>query len=238
MDGGEKMFRKLFSALGPVICLSVWMGGAASGEPVGEPVVSRSNAPAQEVHSRLSALLGQERAALGEIGPDQLEKLVRKPGAAGGLRDFSYDEAWLAAQPKATGDEQFRCLAEALYFEARGESLKGQFAVGEVILNRVDSGSFPDTVCGVIRQGTGRKFRCQFTYTCDGIKEVIREPKAYERVAKVARALMDGAPRRLTDGATYYHTRQVRPSWARKFKKTAELGEHYFYKPPVRLSMR
>ncbi len=228
------MFRKLLSALAPAIGLSVLLTGLAWGEPV----VSRSNAPEGQIGSRLSALLGQERAALGAIGSQEMKKLVRPPAAGGGNTPFSYDEAWLAAQPKPTGDAQFKCLAEALYFEARGESLKGQFAVGEVILNRVDAPNFPDTVCGVVKQGTGRKFRCQFTYTCDGKKEVISEPKAYERVAKVARALLDGAPRGLTNGATYYHSRKVRPRWARKFKKTAALGQHYFYKPPVRLSMR
>ncbi len=228
------MFRELLSALAPAIGFSVLLTGLAWGEPV----VSRSNAPDGQIHSRLSALLGQERAVLGAIGSQEMRKLVRPPEAGRGDKPFSYDEEWLAAQPEATGDEQFRCLAEALYFEARGESLKGQFAVGEVILNRVDAPDFPDTVCGVVKQGTGRKFRCQFTYTCDGIKEVIREPKAYERVAKVARALLDGAPRGLTSGATYYHTRKVNPHWARKFTRTAALGQHYFYKPPVRLSMR
>eukprot|EP00581_Thalassiosira_minuscula_P035425 CAMPEP_0184455124 /NCGR_PEP_ID=MMETSP0740-20130409/22369_1 /TAXON_ID=385413 /ORGANISM="Thalassiosira miniscula, Strain CCMP1093" /LENGTH=142 /DNA_ID=CAMNT_0026826875 /DNA_START=64 /DNA_END=489 /DNA_ORIENTATION=- len=83
---------------------------------------------------------------------------------------IEYSKAWLDAQPKAAGGEQFACLAEALYFEARGETVKGQFAVAEVILNRVKSAQFPNSLCGVIKQGTGRKYQCQFTYTCDGHK--------------------------------------------------------------------
>ena len=142
--------------------------------------------------------------------------------------DFS--RSWIDQQPRAEGGEQWQCLAEALYFEARGETIKGQFAVAEVILNRVQSERFPNTPCGVIRQGTGRKYQCQFTYTCDGRKEVIAEKQAYERVAKVARLAMDGAAESLTDGATYYHTTAVRPSWARRFTQTTKIGVHLFYR--------
>lgn len=141
---------------------------------------------------------------------------------------------WLDAQPKASGGEQWRCLSEALYFEARGETVKGQFAVAEVILNRVKSSRYPDTLCEVINQGTGRRYQCQFSYTCDGRKEVISEPVAFRRVAKVARAAIDGLDVELTDGATHYHTVAVRPSWSRRFHQTAQIGVHVFYRPDIR----
>lgn len=178
-------------------------------------------------------LVSREKRALGTIPAAQLDTLMRRPEAAGGI---SYSASWLAAQPGAKGGAQWACLAEALYFEARGESVKGQFAVAEVILNRVDSRSFPNTVCGVVKQGTGRKYACQFTYTCDGHKEVIREKAAYARVGKVAKLMLDGAPRQLTQGATYYHTKAVRPSWSRKFHRTATIGVHHFYRGATRLS--
>ncbi len=146
----------------------------------------------------------------------------------------SFSKKWLDTLPKATGDENWRCLSEALYFEARGEGVKGQFAVAEVIMNRVQSSRFPDSLCGVIKQGTGRKYQCQFTYTCDGHKEVIAEPKAYERVSKVARAALDGISPELTAGATHYHTTAVRPSWSRVYKKTARIGVHIFYRHTYR----
>ncbi|WP_027260601.1 cell wall hydrolase [Sedimentitalea nanhaiensis] len=146
----------------------------------------------------------------------------------------SYSKSWLDAQPPAAGGEQWRCLSEALYFEARGETVKGQFAVAEVILNRVKSERYPDTLCGVIKQGTGRKYQCQFTYTCDGRKEVIAERKAFERVSKVARAVIDGTKADLTAGATHYHTTSVRPSWARVYKQTARIGVHVFYRHTYR----
>lgn len=144
----------------------------------------------------------------------------------------SFNYGWVDAQPRASGDEQWRCLSEALYFEARGETVKGQFAVAEVIMNRVKSGRFPATLCGVIKQGTGRKYQCQFTYTCDGYKDVIREHQAFLRVSKVARAILDGAvgAGNLTEGATHYHTTAVRPAWARTYKQTARIGVHLFYR--------
>lgn len=143
-----------------------------------------------------------------------------------------YSTRWLDTLPVAGGDEEFHCLAEALYFEARGETVRGQFAVAEVILNRVDSPAYPDTICGVVHQGTGRRHQCQFSYTCDGVPETIAEPRAWERVAKVARVMIDGAPRPLTGEATHYHTNAVRPSWASRLDRTAEIGTHRFYRHP------
>ncbi len=163
-------------------------------------------------------------------------KLIGLFGSKNVKRKDIYSADYIAALPRANGGKQWQCLSEALYFEARGESIKGQVAVAEVILNRVDSPAYPDSVCGVINQGTGRKFACQFTYTCDGRAEIINEQSAYERVAKIARLVMDGLPRNLTKGATHYHTTSVRPSWARKFPKTAKIGSHVFYRQPIVVS--
>lgn len=181
----------------------------------------------------MDQVLKQEQRGLFGLSAARLNKLLRPSGK---VEEISYSKEWLAGLPAAKGGEEWRCLAEALYFEARGESVKGQFAVAEVIMNRVDSPRFPDSVCGVINQGTGRKYQCQFTYTCDGHAEVIAEPRAFERVGKVAKLILSGAPRELTDGATYYHTKSVRPSWSKKFARTATIGVHYFYRPQTKLS--
>lgn len=138
-------------------------------------------------------------------------------------------EDWLMAQPKPTGDEQWQCLTEALYFEARGESLQGQIAVAEVILNRVDSPLYPRTICGVVKQRGGGG--CQFSYVCQG-KVKMREKASADLAGRIARAMLDGAPRILTDGATHFHTRGVRPSWSKRFPKTAAIGAHLFYRQP------
>ncbi|AML49917.1 hypothetical protein RC74_00220 [Falsihalocynthiibacter arcticus] len=148
-------------------------------------------------------------------------------------KSFEYSKSWLASQKPASGDDQWACLSEALYFEARGESVKGQFAVAEVILNRVESAKYPNSVCGVIKQGTGKKYQCQFTYTCDGKKELYNEASARKSTQKIAAALLSGAvPRSLTKGATHYHTKAVKPSWSKKFPRVAAIGVHYFYRQP------
>lgn len=179
-----------------------------------------------------------EARGLASLSQDRIKTLSKAPAivvpvsaAAGGsvATDAVFSRAWLASQPKASGSSEFKCLAEALYFEARGETVKGQFAVAEVIRNRVKSKRFPNSYCAVINQGTGKKHRCQFSYTCDGKPEIVAEPAAYARVAKVARATIDGKSPDITKGATFYHTTAVRPSWSRKFTNTARFGVHLFY---------
>lgn len=180
----------------------------------------------------LAGLLGHERSALTGLGPTRIAALSGggnlAKSVAKGINIHSAD--WIAAQPAPSGGAQWQCLSEALYFEARGESPKGLFAVAEVILNRVDSARYPDDVCGVVNQGTGRKFACQFTFTCDGRPEHINNPASFARVGKVARAMLDGAPRSLTSGATFYHTTSVSPSWAARKERTARIGVHLFYR--------
>ena len=162
-----------------------------------------------------------------------LKRLFRTPDAEkAGL----YDRARLDALPKAKGGRQWSCLTEALYFEARGETVRGMFAVAEVILNRVEDPRYPGSVCGVINQGTGKRFRCQFTYTCDGRPETVSDARAYERVGKVAKIMINGADRPLTKGATHYHTKSVNPKWSRVFPRTATIGYHHFYRQPSRLA--
>jgi len=135
--------------------------------------------------------------------------------------------------PVASGDRTWECLTEALYFEARSETLEGQFAVGEVILNRVDSGKFPNSVCGVVTQGAHRLNACQFSYNCDGKAEHFSEATAYARSGKLAKLLLDGRARVLTGGATYYHASSVNPRWSRSFTKTAQIGQHIFYNAEI-----
>ncbi len=146
------------------------------------------------------------------------------------------DKTALDSLPQANGGADWQCLAEALYFEARGESVAGQIAVAEVILNRVDSRRFPNSVCGVVHQGGTERNACQFSYHCDGRKEVFSEAQAYDRAGKIAKIMLDGRPRELTEGATYFHTEGVRPSWARRMTQTADIGTHLFYALPTRLS--
>lgn len=125
--------------------------------------------------------------------------------------------------------QDLACLAEALYFEARGEGREGQLAVAEVILNRVDSRRFPATVCGVINQPQ------QFSYTIGGPKQ-IKNKNAYRKAIKFAETALSSATRELTGGATYFHTRAVSPNWAYRFTRTARIGHHIFYRTSQRVA--
>lgn len=153
--------------------------------------------------------------------------------------------AALSLDPKAlkrvrvkNRSDNWYCLAEALYFEARGEKLRGQIAVAEVILNRVDSKRYPNTVCGVVQQGQHRRNACQFSYNCDGLSNRIGNKKSFKRLGQLAYVMLNGAERDITGNALYYHNDTVRPRWSRKMVKTARIGRHIFYRRPVKLSKR
>lgn len=207
-------------------------------------VISKSNNPSEALDTGLSALFGAERAVLGSLPSGRVRQLMTDPkpvvraSSRTSRREIRYDDEFLASLQATKGGEPWRCLAEALYFEARGETVEGIFAVAEVILNRVDDERYPDTVCGVIYQGTGKLYQCQFTYSCDGRKEIISEPDAFRKVGKVASLMLEGAPRALTEGATHYHTKSVRPRWSRVFERTATIGYHHFYRQPDRVASR
>ncbi len=210
---------------------------AGSGSATAEVTVSQSNDPGVILSAELTDLLGLEKNIFSAIAPAQISRLKKIPVVRklwGKKPSFSYSLDYLTNLPEARGDKHWQCLSEALYFEARGETVKGQFAVAEVILNRVDSSRYPSSVCGVINQGTGRKFQCQFTYTCDGRSEVVSEQPIWKQVGKVARLMLDGKARELTQGATHYHTKAVNPHWSRKFPRTATIGAHHFYRMPTR----
>ena len=204
-----------------------------AGALASDVVISQSNNPQALLGESVNSVLGNEHAAFSALSRAKVSRLSDEP--AKDATAVRYDRAYLKDLPEAKGSEAWACLAEALYFEARGEPVKGIFAVGEVILNRVKAERFPNSVCGVVNQGTGKKYQCQFTYTCDGHKEVIHEPAAYEKVGKIARLMLDGtAPLDLTDGATHYHTKAVAPRWSRVYDRTTTIGQHHFYRQSER----
>ena len=128
--------------------------------------------------------------------------------------------------------KQEKCLAEAIYFEARGEPVRGQMAVAQVVLNRAFSGKYPNTVCGVVYQNAHRYLACQFTFACDRIRDVIREPDMWERATTIASEMLDGKLWLPEVGkATHYHAHWVRPGWVREMNKMHRLGVHTFYRP-------
>ena len=128
---------------------------------------------------------------------------------------------------------ELRCMATAIYFEARGESVRGQTAVGQVIMTRVRSDFYPNTICGVVFQGQWNRNACQFSFACDGQTDAPKVAEQWTRALDVAKQVISGKVY-LTDiaDATHYHAVYVRPDWIRQVKRIKQIGVHIFYKAP------
>jgi spore germination cell wall hydrolase CwlJ-like protein len=122
------------------------------------------------------------------------------------------------------------CLARAVYFEARSESLLGQLAVATVILNRARAENYPSSICGVVYQGASRLNACQFSFACDGQPDLPQYGRAWETaLAVTAMALSDDTPVRSVAAATFYHADYVTPVWSKSMHRLAKIGRHIFY---------
>jgi hypothetical protein len=194
-------------------------GGLESWPLGAEPVlVSRPRDP----DIKLSALEGQpESDAGGETVADRDDaSRLMTPAQRLGLE----------GKPRARAE---KCLADAVYFEARGEPLRGQMAVAQVVMNRVFSGYYPNDVCGVVYQNANRHLACQFTFACEG-KDLSRidETDMWEQAKRIAKDMLDGKIWLSEVGhATHYHAYWVHPSWVHEMNKMYRLGVHTFYRP-------
>jgi spore germination cell wall hydrolase CwlJ-like protein len=199
-------------------------------QPGEEPVVVMPGAMADPDLKALASLppaadeppsavgIGESIAAKGEVNSDN--QRMKTPAERLGL----FDEKARAKSEK--------CLTEAVYFEARGEAVRGQIAVAQVVMNRAFSGFYPNTVCGVVYQNKHRHLACQFTFACDNVADVVREPDMWDRAKKIAKATLDGQlwlPE--VAKSTHYHAYWVRPSWVNEMKKMYKFGVHTFYRP-------
>jgi spore germination cell wall hydrolase CwlJ-like protein len=143
------------------------------------------------------------------------------------------DHAWAgtALPPSVFSKEEQTCLAEGIYFEARSESLKGQAAVAQVILNRVRNPTYPKTICGVVYQNKDWRNRCQFSFACDMIRDLIYSRSHWKNAKEVAMAVTAGKiwlPE--VGSATHYHATYVKPAWAKTMKRVGQIGLHIFYR--------
>lgn len=123
------------------------------------------------------------------------------------------------------------CMAAAMYFEARGEPILGELAVGQVIMTRVNSPRWPNDVCSVVKQGGTRHDKCNFSFYCDGRSDRPRDQEAWQRAKALAETLLTKPY--LYDpshGADHYHNDSVNPYWASGFKFTVKIGHHLFFK--------
>jgi hypothetical protein len=131
-------------------------------------------------------------------------------------------------------DGEKKCLAEAVYFEARGETRAGQLAVAQVVLNRVRSPFYPKTICGVVYQNEDMMNRCQFSFACDGKAERIADRSSWRRAVDAAQRALQGEATAVVAGvgrATHYHAVSVSPRWAGEMNRLGAIGSHVFYRP-------
>lgn len=143
------------------------------------------------------------------------------------------DHAWAASvlPPSVFSAREQQCLASGIYFESRGESVKGQAAVAQVILNRVRNPAYPDTICGVVYQNEDWRNRCQFSFACDNIKDRVNSQYHWKVAREVALAVTAGKIwLKEVGSSTHYHAIYVRPGWARTMKKVGRIGLHVFYR--------
>src|SRR6185295_417096 len=141
-------------------------------------------------------------------------------------------EPYSASRDSATFERSLECLSQAIYYEARSQSDDGQRAVAQVVLNRVRHPAFPNSVCGVVYQGSERSTGCQFTFTCDGSMTGTVEPYAWERARRIAAAALGGSVYRPVGLATNYHTTAIHPYWAPSLVPLVIVGAHIFYRRP------
>lgn len=131
--------------------------------------------------------------------------------------------AAFVTRPAEAADRDLACLAEAVYFEARGTGTEGEAAVAHVVVNRSKDPKFPDSVCGVVAQG------CQFSYRCDGRSDALADPRARARAYRVAEAVLvaDDDP---THGALFFHSASARPGWFARRERVGTIGGNVFYR--------
>lgn len=165
-------------------------------------------------------------------GPEQVVQLAsqrsRDVRAVGAIETFTaaqYDQA-----EKEIAER--RCLAEAIYYESRGENAVGQLAVAEVVMNRVADPRYPNSICGVVYQGSHLKTGCQFTFTCDGSLRHRPRGTAWHQASVTAMHTLLRLSRPLTGDATHYHTTEVAPVWRAGLIRTDNIGSHIFYRFP------
>lgn len=216
-----------------------------NGEPMGETLGSVRPWPQGEEPKVETLVVSVDTEAAGaSLPPDvpQSQRPAASSGAPGetvaskgevtgeGRRPMSPAERF--GLTAASRVKQERCLAEGIYFESRGEPVRGQIAVAQVILNRAFSGHYPTNVCGVVYQNAHRYLACQFTFACDRHRDVIRDQAAWRRAKEIAAGALDGKFWLPEIGkATHYHAYWVRPGWVRTMQKLHRIGVHTFYRP-------
>ncbi len=231
--------RSLMAAAGVAICIMMTaMSATASVKRTKEARVAANEVAdeAQIVADFATYLAGETATVREAMNAPRLKPaiaaatLVADGAPIADLVDFDFSDIEVA---KLDGEER-NCLAEAIYYEARSESRVGQLAVADVILNRVASPVYPDSICEVVYQGSERHTGCQFSFTCDGSMKARLNEKKWRESEMLAGAVLAGIRKPVSRSATHYHADYVSPPWAHTLTPTAVIGTHKFYRFPSR----
>jgi spore germination cell wall hydrolase CwlJ-like protein len=210
------------------LCLITLSASCVPGGMAGQPMSAAAlEAPAAELAGPPPA--APEPLALEPVAP---ETAIALNAAIPVSETYNPAASPFLLRARATADRlrSLDCLTAAVYYEAASESDDGQRAVAQVVLNRVRHPTYPNSVCGVVYQGSERSSGCQFSFTCDG--SLLRAPSAagWARARRIAAAALAGSVFRPVGLATHYHTYKVLPAWASSLVKSAVIGAHIFYR--------
>jgi spore germination cell wall hydrolase CwlJ-like protein len=184
-------------------------------------------------HDPYTVAGGAQRDRQAELLTARLEQLRSQPSS--GLRQVSLTSTGPIARPFRLGNaldesRDLECLTQAVYYEARGEGRDGMKAVAQVVLNRARHPAFPNSVCGVVFQGAGRRTGCQFSFTCNGSMRRGVNPVAWDRARDIASKALSGSVFASVGNATHFHTTGVSPGWRNSLIRVSQVGSHLFYR--------
>jgi spore germination cell wall hydrolase CwlJ-like protein len=227
--------RRADRVVASAFCLTLGLSAAA----VAYAPYTDHNAPAMQkvaitkVVARTAPLTAPVQTAKADAGALQLHATPAsyQPGTDGfDGTAISPSQAELLAQVFL---QQGNCLADAMYYEARGEGRAGQLAIAEVVYNRMRSGYYPNTICGVVFEGSNLHTGCQFSFTCSGDMARRKSPVVWRRAQRLALQVVTGIVQlqNTTGGALSFHAVDVAPGWADTMTRTVQIGHHIFYRP-------
>ena len=195
----------------------------------------------------LGIVLATASAAVGAslVYHPPTDKIVAAPAAQTPATQTSATQAPTAQAPTAQLPSnsvmaqllhEHRCLAEVMYYEARGEGRDGQKAIAEVVFHRMNHGDYGHSICAVVYEGAGHP-GCQFSFTCNGALKKAKQPRAWYRAEALAARILTGEVplQNATGGATSFHAVSVTPDWAETLERTTQIGNHVFYRGTIRM---
>jgi spore germination cell wall hydrolase CwlJ-like protein len=196
--------------------------------PQAQPVAAKSASRRVMV-----AALRPDSAALDAIDSMVPDQSIPMPETLSTKLAYAREDAPVTTFPKEPeySSRELWCMATAIYFEARGESYRGQVAVAQVVMNRLKHPLYPKTICGVVFQGESKRNACQFSFACDGRPETVTDKKSWAQAQEIAEKVTTGELYLAEVGkATHYHASYVYPDWAPRLKRVTKIGLHIFYR--------